>query len=191
MPDLLLIVLGTVLVNHFVLVRHSFLHAAAGRATGFDAALAIAIPSCTALLMTAAVMLPLDRLLLVPFQVTYLRLLALVGISAIMTRALAALAYRTPASLPPRGWQTLVMTNSSLLVVGLGNVTRSLGVLQSALLAVGLAAIFGLLLLALTELFARIDQQSVPRPFRGSPIVLIAAGLAALALLGLAGLVPN
>jgi Na+-translocating ferredoxin:NAD+ oxidoreductase subunit A len=191
MPDLLLIVIGTVLVNHFVLLRGSPPPSPDSAAIVFATAVAVAWPSVAGTLMTAVVMLPLERLLLTPLHGEYLRLLALVGTSAVATRSLAWLRRPTVDSLAQRGHELLIMSNCAVLVLGLGQATQNSGFMATLGLSVGLAAAFGLMLLALTELFARIDHKSLPRPFRGAPIVLICASLAALALLGLTGLLAG
>jgi Na+-translocating ferredoxin:NAD+ oxidoreductase subunit A len=185
MSDLLLVVIGTVLVNHFVLARSE---AEAGEATAvdFNLGLDLAVLSGGAFLLATAILLPLDRYVLIPFNLTYVRLLALAGVCAIATRLIRVIGPR-PGRPPGHIVDvTLPAANSALLVIALQQVALNRSGFELLAIAVALAAGFGLLLLAFTELLKRIDHPAVPDLCRGAPLTLITAGLAALALLGLA-----
>ncbi len=184
MHDLLLVVIGTVLVNHFVLAGRES-DASESMAGDIGSIVDLAILSGCAFLLAAAILLPLDQWVLIPFDLSYVRLLALAGGCATAVHVMRTIGPRRCRLPGDIAEATLPVANSALLVVALQQVTASRSGFEVAAIAVGLAAGFGLLLLALAELFGRIDHPDVPEMLRGAPLTLIAAGLAALALLGL------
>ncbi len=185
MPDLLLIVLGTVLVNHFVLGGLAGIDSARSSGKPFAAATEVALSTGIVMLITAAVSLGAQHWVLAPLAADHLRLLVVVAVAS-------AAAWLLPlcfARLPER--PQLIVANGIVLVLGLQNAISERSLLAGAAISLSLAVAFGILLLAFTELLQRMEQADVPQPFRGAPIAFITAGLAALALLGLTGLLPG
>lgn len=186
MPDILLIVLGTALVNYFA-VAGWLGRVPAGTHDQFAASSILALASGLALLLTATVSGMLEHWVLQPLNAGYAYLLLLLatasGTAWLMMRIAGA------------GWKAwdprLVAANSIALSLAFRQATEQAGFGAKALVLASLAAAFGLLLLALTELMGRIEQADVPLPFRGIPIALVTTGVIALALLGLTGLLPG
>ena len=83
----------------------------------------------------------------------------------------------------------LIGGNSSIIGLSLLNTASVRSVVDSLAYSFGAALGFALVLLAFTALRQRLDGADVPAPFRGAAIQLISAGIAAMCLLGFAGLV--
>ena len=78
----------------------------------------------------------------------------------------------------------LITTNCAVLGVALKNVQDGLGVGMSVLTGFGTACGFALAILIMAGIRERLEGNDIPKPFRGMPIVLICAGLMAIAFMG-------
>ncbi len=186
MPDILLIVLGTALVNHFAMAGW-LARVPPGPQDSFAASCVLALASGVGLLLTATVSGLLEHWVLQPLDAGYAYLLLLLATASGTAWLLL--------QIPGAGWKSwdprLVAANGIALSLAFRQGTEQADLASKALVLGSLAAAFGLLLIALTELMSRIEQADVPLPFRGIPIALITTGLMALALLGLTGLLPG
>jgi electron transport complex protein RnfA len=78
-----------------------------------------------------------------------------------------------------------------VLGVALLNAQAQHNFIQSGLYGFGAAVGFSLVLALFAGLRERIDAADVPKPFQGSAIALITAGLMSMAFMGFAGLVKG
>ena len=76
-------------------------------------------------------------------------------------------------------------------VLGLAvlNVQKGYGFLDTIVFSVGASLGFGLALVLFSGIRERVSLSDVPRPFQGTAIALVTAGLLSLAFMGFAGLV--
>ena len=72
-------------------------------------------------------------------------------------------------------------TNGAVLALGVHNTERASGGAFLPAAAVGIG--FTLTMAIFSKLHSRIDEESVPKAFRGLPVCLLCAGMIALALL--------
>jgi len=190
MPDILLLMLGTVVVNHLALsglLHPQLAHASDPHARAFT----LAVASGVTLLVTAALNSALERWVLLPLGASHLYLLALTGSSCLGAwAALEGFSRRSGQTLPAPNL-LLVAANGVVLHLAWRSASAEASMTTAALLAVSMAFGAALLLVTFVALMNRISGADVPPAFRGAPIALIAAGLTALALLGLAGLLPD
>ena len=82
----------------------------------------------------------------------------------------------------------LITTNCAVLGVALTNVQNDYGFLASVVAGFGTAVGFGVAILILAGLREKMAHNDVPKAFQGMPIVLITAGLMAIAFSGFSGL---
>lgn len=178
MTDFFFALIGAALISHFALglplaadaLRHLRLQA---------------LGPCAALLILFAVPLAwLSEYLLQVAALPYLYLLACILLSAGLTWLLPTLLARwRPALAQPGLWPILLGNGLGAMLLA-----RSLETFSSAL-AFGLAGGLGfwLILQLFDDLQVRIDRCDVPIAFRGTPVLLISAGLMGLAFLGFNG----
>jgi electron transport complex protein RnfA len=131
----------------------------------------------------------IDRWLLIPFELEYLRLIAfilVIGASVQLAehflRKLSPLLYRVLGLYIP-----LIASNCAVLGVALLNSTASRSFVAAMFYGAGAAFGFGLVLVLLAGIRERLEFADVPKPFRGASIALITAGIMSLAFLGFAG----
>jgi len=82
----------------------------------------------------------------------------------------------------------LIATNCAVLGVALLNVQKGYGIAASIVNAVFTGLGFMISIVILASIRERIDHNDVPRAFKGTPIVLITAGLMAIAFMGFGNL---
>ena len=83
----------------------------------------------------------------------------------------------------------LITTNCAVLGVALTNVTKEYNILQGVVN--GFATAFGFLIaiVIMAGLREKIEYNDIPKPFQGTPIVLVSAGLMAIAFTGFTGVI--
>ena len=190
MTELILIIISTVLVNNFVLVRFLGLCPFMGVSKKLEGAIGLSLATVFVLTLSSAVSYLLDRFVLMPFDLLHIRSLAFILVIAgvvqgteIVVRHSSPLLYQLLGIYLP-----LITTNCAVLGVTLLNVYQSNSFLQSVFFGFGASTGFGLVLVLFAALRERLVAADVPVAFRGAAIALITAALMSLAFLGFAGL---
>ena len=83
----------------------------------------------------------------------------------------------------------LITTNCAVLGVALDNVAKEYNFAQSLVYGVGTASGFALAIVLLSGVREKIENNDIPHVVSGMPIVLITAGLMAIAFTGFSGLI--
>lgn len=83
----------------------------------------------------------------------------------------------------------LITTNCAVLGVAIINVNEDYGILSSIINGFGTAAGFTIAIIIMAGIREKIEYNDITKSFQGSPIVLITAGLMAMAFFGFAGLI--
>ncbi|MCJ7558120.1 MAG: electron transport complex subunit RsxA [Gammaproteobacteria bacterium] len=190
MKELALIILSTVLVNNFVLVKFLGLCPFMGVSRKLESALGMAAATTFVLTISAACSYLVDIYLLAPLELEYLRTIAFILVIAavvqfteMMVQKVSPLLYQVLGIYLP-----LITTNCAVLGVALLNVQESHSFVESLLYGFGAATGFSLVLALFAAMRERMAMADVPEPFQGAAIALITAGLMSLAFLGFTGL---
>jgi electron transport complex protein RnfA len=190
MSDLVLILIGTVLVNNFVLVRFLGLCPFMGVSRNLEAAFGMSMATAFVLTLSSAVAYLLHEYLLVPLDLEYLRTISFILVIAasvqfteIMVRRLSPLLHQLLGIYIP-----LIATNCAVLGVALLNVQEANGFIQSVFYGFGAAGGFALVLVLFAAIRERLQACDVPRAFRGTAIALMTAGIMSLAFMGFSGM---
>lgn len=190
MSELILILVGTVLVNNFVLVRFLGLCPFMGVSRNLEAAIGMSLATAFVLTLSSAVSYLLHEYLLVPLQLEYLKTIGFILVIAasvqfteIMVRRLSPLLDQVLGIFIP-----LIATNCAVLGVALLNVQQSKGFIQSVFFGFGASMGFALVLVLFAAMRERLDAADVPLPFRGTAIALMTAGIMSLAFMGFSGM---
>jgi len=190
MTELLVILISTVLVNNFVLVRFLGLCPFLGVSRNLEAAIGMSLATAFVLTLSSATAYLLHQYLLVPLGLEYLRTLSFILVIAasvqfteIIVRRLSPLLHQVLGIYIP-----LIATNCAVLGVALLNVQESNGFVQSVFFGFGAAAGFALVLVMFASIRERLEAADIPKPFRGTAIALMTAGIMSLAFMGFAGM---
>jgi len=189
MGELLLIVLAAALVNNFVLVQFLGLCPAMGASRRLEGAMGMALATGLVLTTASGLSYLVDRFLLQPFDLQYLKLLSFIVVIAasmqlceLLIRRFSPLLHRLLGIYVP-----LLASNCALLGVALLNSTASRSFVAALFYGAGASLGFGLALALIAGLRERLQHADVPLPFRGAAIVFVTAGILSLAFLGFAG----
>jgi Na+-translocating ferredoxin:NAD+ oxidoreductase subunit A len=190
MADLLLILIGAMLVNNFVLVQFLGLCPFVGVSGRLENALAMGTATTFVLTLSACVSHLLFHFVLTPLDLEYLRIITfivviagLVQLTELYVRATSPVLYQALGIYLP-----LITTNCAVLGVALLALGLELSLFATVLYAGGAAAGFALVLALFAALRERIDAHRIPAAFSGAPITLITAGLMALGFMGFQGI---
>ena len=82
----------------------------------------------------------------------------------------------------------LITTNCAVLGVALTNVQKNYGILESVINGFATALGFTISIVILAGIREKMEYNDIPESFKGMPIVLITAGLMAIAFCGFSGL---
>jgi len=190
MQDLVMILVGTALVNNVVLVKFLGLCPFMGVSNKVDTALGMGLATTFVLTLASVSGWALERFILVPFDIAYLRILSFILVIAAVVQLTEMLIKKTsPALYQVLGiFLPLITTNCAVLGVAILNVQEQHNFLESLLYGFGSALGFTLVMVLFAGLRERLALADVPVPFKGAPIGFITAGLLSLAFMGFAGL---
>lgn len=190
MTELIVILIGTVLVNNFVLVRFLGLCPFLGVSRNLEAAMGMSLATAFVLTLSSATAYLLHQYVLVPLDLEYLRtvgfilvIAASVQFTEIMVRRMSPLLDQVLGIYIP-----LIATNCAVLGVALLNVQQSKGFVQSVFYGFGASMGFALVLVMFAAIRERLEAADVPAPFRGAAIALMTAGMMSLAFMGFSGM---
>jgi Na+-translocating ferredoxin:NAD+ oxidoreductase subunit A len=191
MKELGLILVATVLVNNFVLVKFLGLCPFMGVSRKLETAAGMALATTFVLTLSSVCSYLVQEWLLAPLGLEYLRTIAFILVIAGVVQFTEMVVHKTsPLLYQVLGiYLPLITTNCAVLGVALLNVQESHGFLESFVYGFGAAAGFSLVLVLFAGVRERVAAADVPVAFRGASIALVTAGLMSLAFMGFAGLV--
>jgi electron transport complex protein RnfA len=189
MGELLLIALGAALVNNFVLVQLLGVCPFIGGSQRVEGAIGMSLAMALVLTIAAGTTQLVDRYLLRPYELEYLRLFAqLAVIGAAVSLVEVAIRRFSPVLQRVLGlYVPLVATNCAVLGVALINTAASRSFVAALFYGVGAAVGFGLALTLFAALRERVAQADTPLAFRGAPITFVTAGILSLAFMAFTG----
>jgi electron transport complex protein RnfA len=190
MNELLLLLISTALVNNVVLIKFLGLCPVMGVSRNLESALGMGMATTFVLTLAAAASWMLERWLLAPFHLEFLRILTFILVIASVVQFTEMFIKKTsPGLYQALGiYLPLITTNCAVLGVSLLNVQQARGFFWSLAYAFGSAVGFTLVLMIFAGLRERIALSRVPEAFAGAPIAFIVIGLLALAFMGFSGL---
>lgn len=191
MSELLLIILGAVLVNNFVLVQFLGLCPFMGVSNKVETAIGMGGATTFVLTLAAVCSYIVHNYLLVPLGLEYLQTISFIVVIAgvvqftkMFIEKTSPLLYRVLGVFLP-----LITSNCAVLGVALQNTQKAHSFFESTMYGLGAAVGFSLVLVLFSAMRERLAVADVPVPFQGAAIGMITAGLMSLAFMGFAGLV--
>jgi electron transport complex protein RnfA len=193
MKEYALILVSTVLVNNFVLVKFLGLCPFMGVSRKLETATGMGLATTFVLTLSSICSYLVNEYLLVPLGLEYLRTIAFILVIAAVVQFTETVIHKTsPLLYQVLGiFLPLITTNCAVLGVALLNIQEQHSFLQSAVYGFGASVGFSLVLVLFAAVRERVAVADVPVPFQGNPIALITAGLMSLAFMGFAGLVSG
>ena len=193
MTEYALILVSTILVNNFVLVKFLGLCPFMGVSRKLETATGMGLATTFVLTLSSVCSYLVNEYLLIPLGIEYLRTIAFIMVIAVVVQFTEMVMHKTsPLLYQVLGiFLPLITTNCAVLGVALLNTQESHGFIQSALYGFGAAVGFSLVLVLFAAIRERVAVADVPIPFQGNAIALITAGIMSMAFMGFAGLVSK
>jgi electron transport complex protein RnfA len=193
MTEYALILVGTVLVNNFVLVKFLGLCPFMGVSKKLETAFGMGLATMFVMTLSSVLAWLVNAYVLVPLGIDYLRTIAFILVIASVVQFTETVMHKTsPMLYQLLGiFLPLITTNCAVLGVALLNLQEQRSFLDSVVYGFGAAIGFALVLVLFAAVRERVTVADVPEPFQGSAIALVTAGLMSLAFMGFAGLVAH
>jgi electron transport complex protein RnfA len=187
----LLLIVGAVLVNNFVLTRYLGICPFLGVSKNIPTALGMGIAVIFVITCASAVTWGVQKAVLEPLHIEYMQTISFILVIATFVQFVEFVLKKTSPGLHKSMgiYLPLITTNCCVLAVAVLNIQLKYNLLQSVVFGFGASAGFALALLIFTGLREKIDRSCPPQSFHGTAIALVTAGLLGLAFMGFAGLV--
>lgn len=191
MADYILLFIGTVLVNNFVLVKFLGLCPFMGVSKKLESAIGMGMATTFVMTLASICSWIINAFILVPLDLVYLRTMTFILVIAVVVQFTEMMVRKTsPALYRLLGiFLPLITTNCAVLGVALLSINMNQNFMQSALYGFSAALGFSLVMVLFAAIRERLLVANVPLPFKGNAIALITAGLMSLAFMGFSGLV--
>ena len=190
MSELAAILVGALLVNNFVLAQFLGLCPFMGITKSYDTAFATGLATTFVLALSSVCSYLLYHGVLVPLDLTYLRIIVFIVVIAGVVQLIQAYIKATsPVLHQLLGiYLPLITSNCAVLGVALLAVGQELNLLQTLVFSIGASAGFTLVMVLFGAMREQLAGSQVPNAFAGTPIALITAGIMSLAFMGFQGL---
>ncbi|MFO7914705.1 MAG: electron transport complex subunit RsxA [Candidatus Krumholzibacteriales bacterium] len=191
MPRLILIIIGAVFVNNFVLHRFLGICPFLGVSRKLDTAAGMSGAVLFVMTMASIVTWVIYNYVLRPYGLEYLQTVSFILVIASLVQFVElALQRISPALYRALGiYLPLITTNCAVLGLSVLNIQKGFSFVESAVFGIGAGLGFALAMILFAGMRERIELCETPDSFRGTAIGLVTAGILSLAFMGFAGFV--
>lgn len=190
---LISILLGSILVNNYVLSQFLGICPFLGVSKKLNQATGMGIAVIFVMLVATAVTWPIQRFILDKTGLEYMQtIIFILVIAALVQFTEIVLKKFIPTLHKSLGvYLPLITTNCAVLGVTINNITDGYTFVQSVVSSLGCGLGFLLAMVLFSGVRSRIDETKIPKFLRGLPVTLIAASFMSMAFFGFAGIVEN
>lgn len=191
MKEMLIIIISSALINNVVLSQFLGICPFLGVSKKVKTAASMGGAVVFVITLSSLVASVIYNFLLVPFEVTYLQTIVFILVIAALVQFVEMFLKKYSQGLYSAlgVYLPLITTNCAVLGVALTNVQNDYGVLKSTVSGFATAVGFTIGIVLMAGIRERIEGNDIPKSFQGSPIVLITAGLMAIAFIGFSGII--
>ena len=188
--ELLVILIASSLVNNVVLSQFLGLCPFLGVSKKTETATGMGVAVIFVITLASAVAGAIYQFILQPFHIEYLQTIVFILVIA----ALVQFVEMFLKKFIPGLYQSLgvylprITTNCAVLGVALTNVQKNYGILTGVVNGFATAVGFTISIIILAGIREKLKYNDIPESFQGMPIVLVTAGLMAIAFCGFSGL---
>ena len=188
--DLLVILIASSLVNNVVLSQFLGLCPFLGVSKKTNTATGMGVAVIFVITLASAVAGAIYQYILVPLDITYLQTIVFILVIAALVQFVEMFLKKfIPALYQSLGvYLPLITTNCAVLGVALTNVQKNYGIVTGIVNGFATAVGFTVSIVILAGIREKMAYNDIPESFRGMPIVLVTAGLMAIAFCGFSGL---
>ena len=191
MKELILIIVGSALVNNIILSQFQGLCPFLGVSKKVDTSIGMGAAVIFVITLASIATNLVYALVLVPLHLEYLQTIAFILVIAALVQFVEMFLKKSMPSLYSAlgVFLPLITTNCAVLGSALTNVQKGYNFIFSVANGLGTADGFTVAIVLLASIRESIEDNDIPYNFQGSPIVLITSGLMAIAFMGFSGLI--
>ena len=188
--ELLVILIASSLVNNVVLSQFLGLCPFLGVSKKTNTATGMGVAVIFVITLASAVAGAIYQYILLPLDITYLQTIVFILVIAALVQFVEMFLKKfIPALYQSLGvYLPLITTNCAVLGVALTNVQKNYGILTGIVNGFATAVGFTISIVILAGIREKMRHIDIPESFQGMPIVLVTAGLMAIAFCGFSGL---
>lgn len=189
MKELILILIASALVNNVVLSQFLGLCPFLGVSRKTKTAASMGAAVIFVIMIASAVTYGVYYGILVKIGLEYMETIVFILVIAALVQLVEMLLKKTsPALYSALGvYLPLITTNCAVLGVAINNISDGSSFAESMMNSLGTSTGFLIAIVIMAGIRERIEGNDIPKAFRGMPIVLITAGLMAIAFCGFSG----
>ena len=191
MKDLLIIAIGSALVNNVVLSQFLGICPFLGVSKKVETAAGMGAAVIFVITLASFVTSMIDKLLLIPLGMTYLQTIVFILVIACLVQFVEMFLKKSMPSLYQAlgVYLPLITTNCAVLGVALTNATKGYSILTSTINGFAVAVGFTISIVLSAGIREKLEYNDISPALKGSPIVLVTAGLMAIAFCGFSGII--
>ncbi len=191
MKELLIIAIGAAVVNNVVLSQFLGLCPFFGVSKKIDTAAGMGGAVIFVITLSSLVTSLIYQFILVPLDMSYMQTIVFILVIAALVQFVEMFLKK---AMPPLYaslgvYLPLITTNCAVLGIAIANVQKSYNVLQGVVNGFATAVGFTIAIVLMAGLREKMEYNDVPKYFQGFPIVLLTAGLMAIAFFGFSGII--
>ena len=191
MSELLLIIVGSVLVNNFVMSQFLGICPFLGVSKKVETALGMGMAVTFVMALASLITYFVQAYLLIPLDLEYMQTIAFILVIAVLVQIVEIALKKISRSLYQAlgVYLPLITTNCAVLGVAIQNTNKGYNLIESVVNGTAAALGFTLAIVLFASIRERLSTSNMPKWMDGFPGALIAAGLMALAFQGFSGLI--
>lgn len=188
--ELVLLALGTILVNNFVFARFLGICPYMGVSKKISDAVGMGLAVIFVLFLSCVGAWFIQYYILNPLGLEYLQTIVFILVIAALVQFVEMVIQKTsPALYNALGiYLPLITTNCVILGVAILNIRENYNLIRTIVFTLGAGVGFTLALVLMASIRERIEVADVPKYLKGEPIAFITAGLIAIAFFGFIGM---
>ncbi len=188
--ELLIVLISSSLVSNVVLSQFLGLCPFLGVSKKTETAAGMGTAVIFVITLASAVAGAIYQYILKPFDLTYLQTIVFILVIAALVQFVEMFLkkFMKPLYQALGVYLPLITTNCAVLGVALTNVQKNYGILTGIVNGFATALGFTIAIVILAGIREKMEYNDIPESFQGMPIVLITAGLMAIAFCGFSGL---
>ncbi|MCI1305874.1 MAG: electron transport complex protein RnfA [Lachnospiraceae bacterium] len=191
MKELLIIAIGSALVNNVVLSQFLGICSFLGVSNRLETAKGMSGAVIFVLTLSSLVAALVYKFVLDPLGLDYLRTIVFIMVIAALVQLVEMFMKKAmPAMYKALGiYLPLITTNCAVLGVAIDNVNDGYGIAASVVNGFATAVGYGLAMVLMAGLREKLEYNDIPKSFQGMPTVLLTAMLMSIAFFGFSGII--
>ena len=191
MVNCMLIAVAAALVNNVVLSQFLGLCPFIGVSKKTDTAAGMGAAVIFVIMIASAVTYGLYYALLVPFKLEYLQTIVFILVIAALVQLVEMILKKfiKPLYQALGVYLPLITTNCAVLGVAISNIDSGYNFAESMANSFGISVGLLIAIVILAGIREKSENNNIPKAFQGTPMVLLAAGLMAIAFTGFTGII--